>query len=109
MNQRISTETYPITWNDTWHCIMVQGYRVMLSPTQYRILRLFAEPHPATVPVADEIVILAYRSRSTLETQTELSTDLLARHICNLNARLMPKGLRLCFFRQGYILMFSLR
>jgi hypothetical protein len=104
MNQRVSTG---IVWHDAWHRIEIHGFSLNLSPTQYRILHVFAESIPPMLPVSDEIVILASRSCHTLETETELSRASLARHICDLNARIQAQGLHLSFFRQGYILTLS--
>ena len=39
MSPRITVGTYSITWDDTWHCIEVNGSILHLSPTQYRICR----------------------------------------------------------------------
>jgi hypothetical protein len=101
MNQRISVG---IVWDDAWHRIEIQGCFLNLSPTQYRILHVFAESLPSTLPVSDETIILAYRSRGKLEAETELPRASLARHICDLNARLLARGLHLSFFQRGYLL-----
>jgi hypothetical protein len=106
MSQRMDPETYPIKWDDVRHRIEVNGYAMKLSPTQSRIFRAFAASIPSRVPVADEIVVLAYRSYRTLETETALSHRLLVRHISYLNARTMALELQLCSFRAGYLLIF---
>jgi hypothetical protein len=106
MNQRISVG---IVWDDAWHRIEIQGCFLNLSPTQYRILHVFAESLPSTLPASDEMIILAYRSRGKLEAETELSRASLARHICDLNARLQTQGLHLSFFQAGYILTLASR
>jgi hypothetical protein len=106
MKQQICAGTYPIIWDDARRCIEVNGYALRLSPTQYRIFRAFAEVVPSTIPVSDEIAILAYRSYRKLEAETELSHGLLVRHISNLNARTMSLELQLCSFQAGYLLIF---
>ena len=106
-HQRTYPQTHRIRWSDAWHRIEVDGYVQDLSPTQYRILRPFAELLPATVTDTGEVALLAYRDRRILETQTELLSDQLVKNISKLNARLAAIGLRLSAFQKGYILTLS--
>jgi hypothetical protein len=104
MNQR----TYAgMIWDDAWHRIEANGHFLNLTPTQYRILRLFTEGIAPRLLFSDTIALLSYRSNRKLEAETELSRRLLVKHISNINARIVATGLQLCSFQEGYILTLS--
>lgn len=105
MNQRMYAGTYPITWDDTWHNIEVNGFVLHLSPTQYRICRAFLSVSDIKNGlVAGKFVILSYQSLDKLLDETNLLRSALIKHISNLNARIATSGLELCSFQGGYIL-----
>jgi hypothetical protein len=104
MNQR----TYAgMIWDDAWHRIEANGHFLNLTPTQYRILRLFTEDIPSNVLSSDKIALLSYRSNRKLEAETGIYRKLLVKHISNINARALSLGLQLCSFQEGYILTLS--
>lgn len=104
MTQRTALETYHIACDDLWHRIDVNGRTLTLSPTHYRIFRVLLSPS-ISVDVSGEMVIIAYRSRSELETKTALSHHMLIKHISDLNARCAAMGLSICAYRTGYLLI----
>ncbi len=104
MNQR----TYAgMIWDDAWHRIEANGHFLNLTPTQYRILRLFTEDIAPRLLLSDKIALLSYRSNRKLEAETGISRKLLVKHISNINARTLSLGLQLCSFQEGYILTLS--
>ena len=105
MNQRMYAGTYPITWDDAWHNIEVNGFFLHLSPTQYRICRAFFSVGDIKNGfVVGKFVILSYQSLEKLLGETNLPRSGLIKHISNLNARIATSGLELCSFQGGYIL-----
>jgi hypothetical protein len=86
----------------------VNGYRLHLSPTQYRICRAFLSSSEIKDGlVVGKFVILSYQSFDELLDETDLPRSSLIKHISNLNARISTSRLELCSFQGGYILTFS--
>lgn len=108
MSQRIEVGTSSIVWEDVWHTIVINGYLLHLSPTQYRICHAFlTASQRKNNSWFGDLMILAYRSLRELQEETKLSHTLLIKHISNMNTRLSVLGLELSPFQAGYVLIFS--
>src|SRR5690242_17299908 len=101
--KRIGIGGDTLGWDDHWLCIERNGQHQRLSPTQYRICRVFLPPC-ASSPSLGDLAVVAYRSYDSLEQETELSHEGLIRHISTVNARLAGLGIQLCSLHNGYAL-----
>ena len=98
---------YRISWDDSWHRLDINGCRIHLSPTQYRICHAFLS-HSTPSTISGELIILAYRNQHDLQCEVEMpSRHLLTKHVSVLNGRINTHGLHIHPFHERYALTAS--
>ena len=96
---------YKILYDDVWHYIIINGQKMELSPTQYRIFRSFCSQQSASGAMLAGMEIISYVPRSQLRHATELTELSLRKHISKLNSRLRGYHLQIQPLHDGYMLL----
>jgi hypothetical protein len=98
-----------MTYHDAWNKLAIDERTLPLTPTEYRLFRLFIEQG---VPCEEHhllryngAVLLSCASQSQIQQSSHIANrKLLRRSISNLNAKLAPYGFHLTAFDGGYCL-----
>jgi hypothetical protein len=93
-----------IVCSDTYHKLLCNEHIVPLTPTEYRICRLFLKENAQLMSFHTEALVFPYIQRTNLQQWVGISNkQLLRKHISNANAKLAPYHLYIRSFEQGYV------
>ena len=96
-----------IACDDVKHLILVDDWRISLSPKQYQIFRSFFIEKGDEYSAAQHLRVVSFVTKKRLLSSVHISEVALRKQISNLNNRLRPYGIQIQTLRDGYILMIT--